>query len=135
MVFFNSGSFSLAQLDLHKTVEYLAIFRFGLYSSAQLPHFVVAQLDMATVSTSTDRELNKPVPYKLHLDDDLLTLTKKKLELARFPEELTDLSVDDWSQGAKVKVVRSLAEYWIDGYDWRAEEACRARGCFDRDIF
>ena len=67
-------------------------------------------------------ETNKPVPYNLHIDDDLLSLTKQKLQLARHPEELTDIGDDDWSQGAKVKVVRRLADYWKDGYDWRAEE-------------
>lgn len=69
-----------------------------------------------------DYELNKPLPYSLRVDDELLTWTKQKLELARFPEELDDLDDDDWSHGAKVKVVRKLAEYWKDGYDWRAEE-------------
>ncbi|KAL9004741.1 MAG: hypothetical protein Q9188_002448 [Gyalolechia gomerana] len=66
---------------------------------------------------------NKPTPFALHLDDDLLELTKKKLQLARYPEEQTDISDDDWSQGAKVKVIKRLAEYWSDGYKWRAEEA------------
>ena len=77
---------------------------------------------MAKLETHVDYELNKPIPYTLRVDDELLTSTKKKLELARFPEELTDLDDDDWSHGAKVKVVRKLAEYWKDGYNWRAEE-------------
>ncbi|KAL8805184.1 MAG: hypothetical protein Q9223_005366 [Gallowayella weberi] len=68
-------------------------------------------------------ELNQPTPYKIHVDDELLDSTKKKLHLARFPEEQIDISDDDWSQGAKVKVVKRLAEYWREQYDWRAEEA------------
>ena len=56
------------------------------------------------------------------MDDGLLNLTKQKLQLARFPKELDDVGDEDWGQGAKVKVVRELAEYWRDGYDWRAEE-------------
>ncbi|KAL8930004.1 MAG: hypothetical protein Q9172_000236 [Xanthocarpia lactea] len=68
-------------------------------------------------------ELNKPAPYKLHISDELLNLTKQKLQLARLPEEQTDVGDDDWSQGAKVKVVKRLTEYWSNGYDWRAEEA------------
>lgn len=70
----------------------------------------------------SENELNKPVPYQLHISDDLLNLTKQKLQLARFPNEQTDVGDDDWSQGAKVKVVKRLAEYWSNGYDWRAEE-------------
>ena len=67
-------------------------------------------------------EWNKPVPYTLHLDDDLLSITKQKLQLARYPDEQTDISDDNWSQGAKVNVVKRLADYWQDSYDWRAEE-------------
>ena len=67
-------------------------------------------------------ELNKPIPFNLHLDDQLLSLTQQKLQLARYPEELSDVDDDDWSQGSKVKVVQRLANYWKDGYDWRAEE-------------
>lgn len=77
---------------------------------------------MAKFQTHLDYELNKPIPYSLRVDDELLAWTKQKLELARFPEELEDLNDDDWSHGAKVEVVRKLAEYWKDGYDWRAEE-------------
>jgi hypothetical protein len=65
---------------------------------------------------------NTPVPYKLHIDEELLSTTKQKLQLARYPEEQTDVGDDDWNQGAKVKVVKRLADYWKDGYDWRAEE-------------
>ncbi|KAI4203816.1 MAG: hypothetical protein LQ348_001382 [Seirophora lacunosa] len=70
----------------------------------------------------SDSTFNQPKAYTLHLDDDLLELTKKKLELARFPEEQSDISDDDWSQGAKVKEIKRLAQYWANGYDWRAEE-------------
>ena len=72
--------------------------------------------------TLSNMELNKPVPYTLHLDDDLLSATKKKIDLARYPEEQIDIGEDIWSQGSKVSVVKRLAEYWRNGYDWRAEE-------------
>ena len=70
-------------------------------------------------------ELNKVIPFPIHVDDNLLAITKEKLSLARFPEELTDIAADDWSQGAKVKVVKRLAAYWRDSFDWRAEEVPR----------
>lgn len=73
---------------------------------------------------------NAPKPYTLRLDDQLLDVTKQKLRLARFPEEQTDVGDDDWSQGAKVKVVKRLAEYWADGFDWRAVEVVQ----FFRDL-
>ncbi|KAL8693446.1 MAG: hypothetical protein Q9218_001717 [Villophora microphyllina] len=71
----------------------------------------------------TETVFNEPTPYTLRIDDELLDVTKQKLQLARFPEEQTDVDDNDWSQGAKVKVVRRLANYWANGFDWRAEEA------------
>lgn len=69
-----------------------------------------------------DYQINNPLPYKLHINDDLLSLTEQKLQLARYPDEQSDILDHDWTQGAKVKVVQRLAEYWKNDYDWRAEE-------------
>ncbi|KAL8950065.1 MAG: hypothetical protein Q9183_007550, partial [Haloplaca sp. 2 TL-2023] len=70
-----------------------------------------------------DDAFNKPTPYTLYVDQELLDNTKQKIRLARYPEEQVDVGDDDWSQGAKVKEVKRLAEYWANGFDWRAEEA------------
>src|SRR5690349_12992942 len=47
--------------------------------------------------------------------DDLRT----RLSLTRWPDAET---VADWSQGAPLSFVRSLAEHWEHKYDWRAVE-------------
>lgn len=65
--------------------------------------------------------LNEPVPYKIEVDRELLAVTKKKLELARYPEEQNDFGEDDWSQGAKVSRVKELAQFWKDEYDWEKQ--------------
>ena len=70
----------------------------------------------------TDFEFNKPVPYVLNVDEQLLRVTKQKLALARYPDEQEDIGNDNWNDGSKVHVVRRLADYWRDGFDWRAQE-------------
>ena len=65
-----------------------------------------------------DYDFNIPIPFPLHVDDELLSVTKQKLELARFPKQPIDVPDDDWSQGTNLKVVQRLAAYWKDGYDW-----------------
>ena len=65
---------------------------------------------MSKPQTSPEHELNKPIAYCLHIDDDLLKVTRQKLQLARYPEELADIAADDWDQGAKVETVQKLAE-------------------------
>ncbi|KAL8812816.1 MAG: hypothetical protein Q9223_002028 [Gallowayella weberi] len=69
-----------------------------------------------------DFALNKAVPYSIDVDDELLEITKQKLAIARYPEELGDVGDDDWDQGAKVKEVQRLADYWRNGFDWKAHE-------------
>lgn len=44
---------------------------------------------------SSKYKLNKHIPYTLHIDDDLLHVTKQKLRLSRYSVELVDLAEDD----------------------------------------
>lgn len=73
--------------------------------------------------------LNEPVPFRLQVDKEFLDITKRKLGLARYPEEQVDFGNDNWSQGAKVDVVKELAEYWLNSYDWEKKEVriCRTK--------
>ncbi|EYE91566.1 epoxide hydrolase [Aspergillus ruber CBS 135680] len=69
-----------------------------------------------------DLKFNIPVPYKIHVDRELLEQTKRKLSLARYPEEQSDFGEDNWTQGAKVSRVKQLTEFWRDQYNWEEEE-------------
>ena len=80
----------------------------------------------------TDLKFNDPIPFKLRVDRNLLNVTKKKLALARYPEEQSDFDEDNWAQGAKVSHVNRLAEYWQNEYDWEKKEVrTRVFSCTD----
>jgi hypothetical protein len=66
--------------------------------------------------------LNTPVRFSPRIETEFLNLTRQKLSLARYPEEQEDFEEDDWSQGAKVKEVKRLAQFWLDNYDWQKTE-------------
>jgi Epoxide hydrolase N terminus len=59
-----------------------------------------------------------PRPFKLHVGDELLNQTKKKLESARFPDDIAD----GWEDGTPSSEVRRLRDFWLKSYDWRSEE-------------
>jgi hypothetical protein len=59
-------------------------------------------------------------PFRIAVTDEQISLLKKKLELARFPDELEEAG---WSYGVPLKDVQRLAAYWRDGYDWKKHEA------------
>ncbi|MFH8443333.1 epoxide hydrolase family protein [Streptomyces sp. NPDC018026] len=60
------------------------------------------------------------VPMRLHVPESMLRDLRQRLEMTRWPaEEL----VDDWSQGAPLRRVKHLVEYWKRHYDWRRVES------------
>jgi epoxide hydrolase len=59
-------------------------------------------------------------PFKAHVPDRILIDLRRRLAEAKWPDQLPGTS---WEYGADIKKVRELADYWQDGYDWRAQEA------------
>jgi pimeloyl-ACP methyl ester carboxylesterase len=71
-------------------------------------------------------------PFALAVSDERLDDLRRRLDATRWPEKET---VEDWSQGAPLAVLRELAAYWRDGYDWRRCEArLNALGQFVTEI-
>jgi epoxide hydrolase len=59
-------------------------------------------------------------PYRIEVPQAELDDLRERLGRSLWPDELPGAG---WSQGIPVAEVRALAEYWRDGYDWRAHEA------------
>ena len=71
-------------------------------------------------------------PFKLSVPDNDLELLRKKLELARFPDEIEDAG---WDYGVPLSEVKRLVTYWKDKFDWRsAETKINELPMFTRDI-
>jgi pimeloyl-ACP methyl ester carboxylesterase len=60
------------------------------------------------------------IPFKIHVNDELLQLTKFKATITRYAEELED---NDWADGPPQINATTLAQYWSKEYDWRKVEA------------
>lgn len=73
-------------------------------------------------SLTQNLQFNQVTPYVIDVEAEFIEITKRKLELARYPREQDDFSEDDWSQGAKVSRVEELVNYWRDEYDWNAQQ-------------
>ncbi|MFG2293330.1 epoxide hydrolase family protein [Streptomyces sp. NPDC048603] len=68
----------------------------------------------ATTGTETIR------PFRIEIEDSALEDLRDRLARTRWP---ADAPGEGWAYGIPVAEVRRLAEYWRDGYDWRAHEA------------
>jgi pimeloyl-ACP methyl ester carboxylesterase len=62
----------------------------------------------------------QPVPFNLHVGDDVLSDLKTRLARVRWPDAIPG---GDWKYGAEVEYLQSLVGYWRDQYDWRRHEA------------
>ena len=60
-----------------------------------------------------------PEPFEVAIPDETLEDLRGRLERARFS---ADFANDDWRYGTEGGYLRELVDYWVDGYDWRAEE-------------
>ncbi|OAA67773.1 Epoxide hydrolase [Akanthomyces lecanii RCEF 1005] len=60
-------------------------------------------------------------PFKIAISERNLETLHKKLALATFPEEVEFSDIDKY--GATRSEIKRLAEYWENGFDWRAQEA------------
>jgi pimeloyl-ACP methyl ester carboxylesterase len=61
-------------------------------------------------------------PFRIEIPQAGLADLHRRLAEARFAAPVPG-DEPDWSRGIPTAHVRELAEYWRDGYDWRAEEA------------
>src|SRR5580704_1737372 len=59
-------------------------------------------------------------PFQVHVPDHILIDLRRRLAETKWPDQLPGTT---WEYGADIGKVRELADYWQNGYDWRAQEA------------
>ena len=58
-------------------------------------------------------------PFAIRVEDRVLDDLQARIRRTRWPATVAGRG---WSLGADPDYLRALASYWIDGYDWRAQE-------------
>ncbi len=59
-------------------------------------------------------------PFKIHIPQEKLDWISRRLKEAQWPTEHDN--PDPWAYGASIPEMRSLVDYWLNKYDWRARE-------------
>ncbi len=59
-------------------------------------------------------------PFKVAIPDEQLDELRFRLSRTRWPH---DMANEDWRYGVNGDYLRGLVDYWLNGYDWRAQEA------------
>ncbi len=70
--------------------------------------------------------VGKAQPFEIDIPESRLEDLRRRLESIRWAP---DMGNDNWRYGTNGDYLRELVEYWIDRYDWRAQE--RAMNAYD----
>ena len=62
----------------------------------------------------------EPEPFTLRVPDEAIADLGERLRLTRFPDQAPG---EPWAYGTDVGWMRDLIAYWMDDFDWRAQEA------------
>jgi hypothetical protein len=60
-------------------------------------------------------------PFRIAIPEGDLDDVMNRLRRTRWPQEIGDNS--QWQAGTSLAYMRELVDYWLNGYDWRAQEA------------
>jgi microsomal epoxide hydrolase len=58
--------------------------------------------------------------FTINISDSLLADLSRRLDATRWPDELENVG---WELGSSLGYMKSLADYWRNGYKWRRQEA------------
>ncbi len=71
-------------------------------------------------SSKENSAMTQPTPFRISIPDEELADLKTRLQRTRWPDEPADAG---WALGTNLAYMKSLTDYWINGYDWRKAEA------------
>lgn len=58
-------------------------------------------------------------PFTIHIPDETLRDLRMRLQAIRWP---ASLDAESWDDGAGLAFMKRLVDYWLRGFDWRAQE-------------
>ena len=61
----------------------------------------------------------QPEPFEIHIDEAVLEDLRNRLSATRWPDELPGM---EWSYGSNMDYMKELVDYWINEFDWPAQE-------------
>lgn len=59
------------------------------------------------------------IPYTINISQTTLDDLKERLEIVRWPDEISD---SGWEYGSNLSYMKGLIDYWLNDFDWRAQE-------------
>jgi pimeloyl-ACP methyl ester carboxylesterase len=64
--------------------------------------------------------MSEITPFRIAIADSAIADLHQRIDNTRWPDQLND---EGWSYGAELGYLKSLVDYWRNGFDWREQEA------------
>lgn len=74
-----------------------------------------------TEAADTPRITAEPTPFTVHVSDEQLADLRRRVRDTRWSDDFGNDA--EWRYGVSREWLRDLTDYWVDGFDWRAQEA------------
>jgi microsomal epoxide hydrolase len=88
-----------------------------VFGSCVLAQSLLAQREAAPSSRSTSSSI--VTPFRIRVPEAVLADLKRRLQQARFPDEI---HASGWDYGTNLGYLKQLITYWRDSFDWREQE-------------
>ena len=62
--------------------------------------------------------------FEIAIGDEVLEDLHRRLAASRFPDQIPDTG---WDYGTELGYLKELVGYWLEKFDWRAQEAALNR--------
>ena len=59
-------------------------------------------------------------PFTIQVDEEKLSDLRQRLQNTRWPYQVPG---SEWRSGTDVEYLKELVQYWLDGFNWREQEA------------
>jgi len=76
----------------------------------------------SSLSPRSPLDANNVQPYRMHVSQRYLDLTRQKLELTRLPREPRSTQSQQFDFGVSKTALEPLVDHWLEQYDWRTQE-------------
>jgi pimeloyl-ACP methyl ester carboxylesterase len=114
-----------SRLAAHALAGAMAVFLPAVLAHAETSAPARSGVEVAQASTSGTSTAQPAVdetirPFQFHATDEALVDLQQRVKATRWPSQ--ELVGDD-TQGVRLAMMRKLADYWVNQYDWRKVEA------------
>jgi hypothetical protein len=77
---------------------------------------------LSSPSSRSPLDADSVQPYRMHVSQRYLDLTRQKLELTRLPREPQIRQSQHVESGVSKAALEPLVDHWLEQYDWRTQE-------------